>query len=145
MPALPPPPPQGQPDTTTTARLRAVTARPRGRRFAPAGSRQRTYAAAPPPASARRPAPAVGPAPNAPASYRADHAALPPWMRRTMEELGPSRPVVVSPTPTRGPRPPRTPAADHAPARLAATPLQPTAFAILCAAVLTAYAIGLFA
>ncbi|MDA2810278.1 hypothetical protein O4J56_06465 [Nocardiopsis sp. RSe5-2] len=62
-----------------------------------------------------------------------------------MEELGPSRPVVVSPAPARRPRPLRTPAVDHAPARLAATPLQPAAFAILCAAVLTAYAIGLFA
>ncbi|MFW5420230.1 hypothetical protein J0910_26800 [Nocardiopsis sp. CNT-189] len=142
MPSSSPMPPSTSPAASqATARLRAVTSRPRGRRFAPAGARHRAYAAAPSPAAGHAPGPRTGPSPHAPASYRADTGALPPWMRRTMEELAPDR-VPAPPPPHRRARP-RLPPSTAARQRLPA-PLSPAAFAVLCAAVLTAYAIGLF-
>ncbi|GAA1094887.1 hypothetical protein [Nocardiopsis composta] len=137
MPSSSPLPPTASP---AAARLRAVTSRPRGRRFAPAGARHRAYAAAPIPATGRIPGPHTGPSPHARASYLADTGALPPWMRRTVEELAPDR-VPAPPPPRRRSRPPLRPSTAARPQPPA--PVSPTAFAVLCAAVLTAYAIGL--
>ncbi|WP_017593456.1 hypothetical protein [Nocardiopsis potens] len=147
MPSSSSTPPAGFPATSPTAsrttdRLRAVTSRPRGRRFAPAGARHRAYATAPRPAAGPAPGPRTGPSPHAPASYRADTGSLPPWMRRTMEELAPDRaPAPPARHHRARPAPHPHPAARQ---RLPA-PLSPAAFAVLCAAVLTAYAIGLLA